>query len=120
MIPRPEVLRDNHAFYRKQRGGAPASEVAVRSAVRMARDLARGENDEPAALLFAFASFRRAFPGGWRFMAQSIAFSQAHELGLVFDAKPGDVDELLSAIMYGTADFEDVRAWVAERLRPFE
>jgi hypothetical protein len=86
----------------------------------MARDLARVEHDEPAALLFAFASFRRAFPGGWRFMAQSIAFSQAHELGFMLDAKPDDVDELLSAIMYGTADFEDVRAWVAEHLRPFE
>ncbi len=120
MIPEPETLLDAYAFYRQQRGGAPASETAVRAALRMARDLAGAESDEPAALLFAFASYRRAFPGGWRFMAQSIAYSQTHELGLVLDAKPVDVDALLSSIMYGTADFEHVRAWVAGRLRPFE
>jgi hypothetical protein len=120
VIPTAESLLAVYALYRKQRGGAPASEVAVRAAVRAAHSLVREENDEPAALLFAFATHRRAFPGGWRFMAQAIAYSQARDLGLSLHATPDDVDDLLSEVMYGTATFEDVRDWVALRLQAFE
>lgn len=100
------------------RGCAPASERGVAAALDAARALASDEHDEPAALLFAFATYRRAFPGGWRFMAATLAISQAHEAGFFIQTTPADMDGLLSAVMYGTADHEDVRAWVAARLRP--
>jgi hypothetical protein len=74
VIPQAAVLLQSYSLFRQQHGGAPASQLAVETALRRARELVRDEADEPAALLFAFATYRRAFPAGWRFMAQSIAY----------------------------------------------
>src|SRR5580693_738160 len=93
------------AFYELGRatwGTPPASARAVHAALDAARDLADEEREEPAALLFAFASYRRAFPGAWSFMAQAIAAQHAHSIGCAIVSTQADIDALLSAVMYGT------------------
>lgn len=89
----------------------------MHAALAMATDLAAGvEEDAPAALLFAFASYRRAFPGAWRFMATSLALAQARRLGRTVVAPSGALEELLTRIMYREASFDDVRAWLEKHL----
>ena len=81
MMPPAATLLDAYERARSSWGAPLASVRAVRAALDAARELAAEALEEPAALLFAFASYRRAFPGGWRFMAQSIAAQQARSLG---------------------------------------
>jgi len=69
-MPRADALLDTCVSLRCT---VPARPRAVHAALEVARRLAREALDEPAALLFAFASYRRAFPGAWRFMAYAIA-----------------------------------------------
>jgi hypothetical protein len=115
MIPPADALL--HAYESLGRR-VPASPRAVHAALEAARVLASNESEEPAALLFAFASYRRAFPGAWRFMALSIAVQQARSLGFELDASPAEYDTLLSAVLYRTFGYEDVRTWVSTHLRP--
>ncbi len=118
MIPSAESILEAYEFVRKSRGAPPASQRAVRAALEAARALAREELAEPASLLFAFASYRRAFPGAWSFMAHAIAAQHARSLGYELEAPRAEYDALFSGIMYRTATFEDVRAWVAVRMHP--
>jgi len=115
VIPAAEALLDAYAALGCK---PPASIPAVRAALHAAREMAPEESDEPAALLFAFASYRRAFPGAWRFMAFAIAAQQARSLGYEIQATRIEYDALLSAIMYRTAAFDDVRAWVVAHVHP--
>jgi hypothetical protein len=118
VIPLLEEVLGAYLHHQRRKGLRPASERGVAAALDAARGLAAEERDEPAAMLFAFATYRRAFHGGWRFMAAALTISQAHEAGYFIETTQADMDALLSAVMYGTADYEDVRAWVAARLRP--
>lgn len=119
MIPTAEEFLAGYEFYRRRTGALPASERAIRAALAMAAQLAGGrEEDEPAALLFAFASYRRAFPGAWRFMAATIALTQVRAQGATVNASMDEVNALLLRVMYSEAGFEDVRAWLAQRIRP--
>lgn len=120
MIPNAAEVLSGYAFLaRRHRLSVPASERAVTAALDTARTLAADrEEDEPAALLFAFASYRRAFPEAWRLMAGILAVGQARSSGYQLSATPADFDQLLSAVMHHEAGFVDVRAWVALRLRP--
>jgi hypothetical protein len=93
VIPSVEEVLASYTLLRQRRGGAPASEVAVRAALRVAHDLAKLQTDEPAALLFVFGAYRRAFPAAWRFMAQTLTYTQAHAIGFTLDATPAEVDE---------------------------
>jgi hypothetical protein len=76
------------------------------------------EQDEPAAILYAFASHRRAFPEAWRLMAGVLAIGQARAIGCQLNVTREDLDKLLSAVMHHEASHENVRAWVAARLHP--
>jgi hypothetical protein len=118
VIPPLEEVLSAYLHHQQRKGLRPASVHGVAAALDAARDLAIDERDEPAAMLFAFATYRRAFHGGWRFMAAALAISQAHEAGYFIETTPADIDALLSAVMYGTADYNDVRAWVDAHLRP--
>lgn len=118
MIPPIEEVLVAYVHHQRRKGLRPASERGVAAALETARTLASEERDETAAMLFAFAAYRRAFPGGWRFMAAALAVSQAHDAGYFIETTHADMDALLSAVMYGTAGYGDVRAWVAARLRP--
>ena len=96
-VPSAEEILAGYDFFRRRTGALPPSEAAVRAALAMATDLAAGvEEDALAALLFAFASYRRAFPGAWRFMATSLALAQARRLGRTVAAPRGELEELLA------------------------
>jgi hypothetical protein len=106
-------------FYRRRHDDAPPAHIpALRAALVFARELARSEADQPAALLFAFAVQRHTFGPAWAFMAKSIAIQEAHALGWALALEDGD--KLVRAYLWrmSVAPFEDVRAFVAARLRP--
>ena len=119
MIISPESVIEGFAFVARRLGIEPTMSVrAIHAALDDARRHAATTHDEPAAVFFAFARFRRAFPRAWRQMAALLSMSQARELGLRIHASAADYDELASAIMLDDAPFDDVRAWFESRLKP--
>jgi len=93
--------------------------MAVRAACANAEQLASGNlRDEPAAIFFAFASVRRAFPFAWKVMAHYVAHLQAQANGLRIDTDRDQLDALCTDVLYRRADWERGRAWFAERLAP--
>ncbi len=74
--------------------------------------------DEPAAVFYALASKRRAFPFAWKLMARLTAGIQATTNGLALDALLEDLDALCVEVLYQRATWPDVRAWFAARQRP--
>lgn len=93
----------------------PASESAVRAALAFAAGLVSDPRDEPAAVFFAFASFRRAFPGAWRPMAMLLMHSQARASGVRVTASTPELAALCLDVMHRRVDFPAVRAWFLER-----
>ncbi len=91
----------------------------MRAALRLARTLAGDhEADEPAALLYALAVCRRAFPVHWRDLALALARIHAVRLGHLLHLGPEEVAPLFFGITEGLAGYEDISMWVAEHLRP--
>jgi len=67
--------------------------AAVHACCELARELAEGAvADEPAAVFFAFASRRRAFPFAWKLMATLLSRRQAEVNGLVLDLSKAAFD----------------------------
>ncbi|MEP7124082.1 MAG: hypothetical protein ABJE95_24355 [Byssovorax sp.] len=87
-------------------------------ALSEATALAAGRaEDEPAALLFALTKRPRALVEGWDYpVICATNLARMHGVALVI-GNPIDLDTLRLRIVVGTASFEDVRAWVAERVR---
>jgi hypothetical protein len=91
----------------------------VRAALDAARVLAAGDpGSEPAAVLYAFASYRRAFPGAWKQMAVILAHGQATANGLRLNASGPELDALCADVMHQRVGFDRVRPWFALRLAP--
>jgi hypothetical protein len=121
VIPSTAEIFEGYGFHARRHGLPSASERAVAAALEAARGFAAGnEADEPAALFFAFATYRRAFPGALRFMTRSIAAGHARGLGFRLRATSAETDEWISGIMFRTVSFEDVKRYFAERLVPLE
>lgn len=79
--------------------------MAVRAACSQAAALAGDDpRREPAAIFFAFASVRRAFPFAWKVMAHYVAHLQAQANGLVIDAPREELDALCVDVLYQRAD----------------
>ncbi len=118
MIGLTEILH-GYDFYRRRVGEAPPALVpAVRAGLVFAREIARGERDEPAALFFVFAVQRHAFGTAWKFMAKAIAVKHAAALGMVLDLPEGDPNVQLYLERTSSFAFEDVRAFIEDRLSP--
>lgn len=84
-----------------------------------ARELAAGvEANEPAALFYALASRRRAFPFAWKLMAWYLATAQATTNGLAVDATREELDALCVEVLYQRATWPVVLAWFAVRQHP--
>ncbi len=93
--------------------------VAVRLCCERAASLASGDLlAEPAAMFFAFADRRRAFPFGWKLMADFIARAQAHADGLEILATRAELDAWCVAVLHRRAAWEDVRDWFVGRVTP--
>jgi hypothetical protein len=87
-----------------------ANEAAARAALDAARMLAAGDaSAEPAAVFFALASYRRAFPGAWREMALMLAIAQARIHGRAVDASGAELHALARDVMHKRVAFDEVR-----------
>lgn len=116
MLPSVKDVLAGYPFFAQRFGiDIPADESAVRAALDTARTLAAGHNAlEPAALFFAFATYRRAFPGAGRRMAQLLARAHAHRQGVRIDADSLAFDALYSDVMHKRVGFDAVRIWFEE------
>jgi hypothetical protein len=95
--------------------------TAVRECCERAAQLAAGDPaHEPAAVFYAFADRRRAFPFAWKLMANVVARSQAHANGLQLRAVSTELDALCIEVLYRRMTWEAVREWFARRLGPLE
>lgn len=102
---------------RRWRRVALCDPMAVRGACAQAGALSGGDpRTEPAAMFFAFASVRRAFPFAWKVMAHYVAHLQALNNGLRIDSDRHELDALCVAILHRRADWDGVRAWFDARL----
>jgi hypothetical protein len=121
VIPSSDAfLRAYRTFARAHRLGFACDEGRVAEALREAATLAQGRpEDEPAALLFAFSTRARALPDGWRFVA--LCADNLARVGLraslVVD-DPFELDVIRLRVAAKQISFDEMRAWVAARLRP--
>lgn len=120
MIPSLTALLQGYAFFTRANGLEPAHDKArLAEALQEAAELA-AENpaDEPAALLFALTRRPRALVEGWDYpviCATNLARMRGDALVI---GEQIHLDTLRLRIVVGTASFEEVRAWVAEHVRP--
>lgn len=118
-LAEPEVLVRAYERIAPELGTDPkASETALRIALREADHLADDVYDIPGALLFALGRTPRCFTA---FRAMSVLVVDWHTktLGFRLDASPTELASLLTRIALRDLDYDQVRAWVADRLLPF-
>jgi hypothetical protein len=121
MIPGIEALLDGYYFVAR-RNGEVARYVRrhVVAALDEAATLAEGhEEDEPAALFYAFARRDHAFPPAlWNAFTERLALGSAHALGLAPrpDVDPFDLAYLCLDVAGGKVPYDEVRAWFAAHL----
>ena len=97
---------------------AKASETALRIALREADHLADDVYDIPGALLFALGRTPRCF-SAFRTMSVLVVDWQTKTLGFRLEATPSELASVLVKVTLRELSYEDVRAWVAERMLPF-
>ena len=115
----PEVLVRAHARIAPELGLDPkASLTALRIALREADHLADDVYDIPGALLFALGRTPRCF-SAFRAMSVLVVDWHTKTLGFKLDASPSELAAVLVRVALREMAYEDVRAWVAERLLPF-
>jgi hypothetical protein len=129
MLPRLEELLDGYEYLkRRHQWRWPIDPVGVAVALREAAALAGGcVEDEPAALLFALTRRRIDLADAWERLPLLLVRSLARRsLGaeLRLDVDDPAVRALRMRILArdpeGRATFDDVRAFIAARLRPLE
>ncbi len=110
-------IAEAYRFYARRRkiDGEPNA-VAIEAALKVVEDLAPAERDEPAALLYAFARFPRAFPGAFRAMTQHVARTRAQMLGYQLRLSAEEFDRAIFAVTEKRATYEQIRDWMARKL----
>jgi len=115
----PEVLMRACARIAPELGVDPrASETALRIALREADHLSDDVYDVPGALLFALGRTPRCF-AAFRAMSVLAVDWQTKSLGFKLEATPSELASVLGRVARREMPYEDVRAWVGERLLPF-
>ena len=118
-LTEPEVFVRAYARIAPELGAPPkASETALRIALREADHLADDVYDIPGALLFALGRTPRCF-SAFRAMSVLVVDWHTKTLGFKLDASPSELAAVLVRVALREMAYEDVRAWVAERLLPF-
>ena len=92
---------------------ASAVEQACERALELAADDRRVE---PAAIFFAFAERRAAFPFARRLMAAHLAMTQARVNGMSLRASHQELNVLFLDIAQRRRTWAEVRAWFEPRL----
>jgi len=101
---------------RRLRRVARCNPVAVQQACERARALAADVAQEPAAIFFAFAERRRAFPFAWKAMAAFLTRAQASASGRSLDVAEEDFDPLCVEVLYRRVQWADALAWFGPRV----
>ena len=121
MIPPVDVFLRGYVHFTRARGvSSRCDEARVAEALGEAAALAAERpEDEPAALMYALSMRPRALPEGWVFVARCAdnlarVYLRAE---LVLD-EPDELDMLRLRVFAKQATFEDMRAFLAARLRP--
>jgi hypothetical protein len=122
VIPSPDELAAGWSFVARRHGLKDAPNHAVlESVVQLATTCAAGvERDEPAALFFALARHPSAFEDGWRVACEVLPMARAATLGQRLDATAFELADLRLAAYAGRKDYDSIRTWFADRLRPRE
>jgi hypothetical protein len=118
-LAEPEALATAYVQIAPDLGTSPkASETALRIALREADHLADDIFDVPGALLFALGRTPRCFSA---FRAMSVLVIEWHTktLGFKLEATRPELAAILGKVALRDMPYEEVRAWVAERLLPF-
>jgi len=116
VIPSADAVEIAFSFVaRRYRRMAICNRPAVERALRLAASLVQDTSTEPAAMFFAFAATRAAFPAAWRLMAGVLAVRQAQMLGYHLEVNREDLDALCLDVLHGRADFPGVVTWFAAR-----
>ncbi len=119
MIPSTDAFLVAYRFIARRYQRMPiANRAAVERARQLALSLSTTPPSEPAALFFAFASTRAAFPAAWRLMSALLAARQAQMLGYNLQASQQDLEDLCTEVLYQRTDFPRVATWFAARLEP--
>jgi hypothetical protein len=123
MIPGLETLLDSYYFIARRNGElARYARHQVVAALDEATALAGGrEQDEPAALFYAFARHDRAFPPAlWNLFVERLAVGSAHALGLALDPNIDSYDlaYLCLDVAEGTVSYDEIRVWFVAHLVP--
>jgi hypothetical protein len=118
-LAEPEALARAYARIAPDLGVEPrVSETALRIALREADHLADDVFDVPGALLFALGRTPRCF-SAFRAMSVLVVEWQTKSLGFKLEATRQELAATLVRVALRELTYEEVRAWVAERLLPF-
>ena len=118
-LTEPEVFVRAYARIAPELAVDPkVSETALRIALREADHLADDVYDIPGALLFALGRTPRCF-SAFRAMSVLVVDWQTKTLGFRLEATPSELASVLVKVALREMAYEDVRAWVADRLLPF-
>jgi len=118
-IAEPDALARAYVRIAPDLGTNPkTSETALRIALREADHLADDVFDVPGALLFALGRTPRCFAA---FRAMSVLVVEWHTktLGFKLEATRFELAAILGKVALRDMTYEEVRAWVGERLLPF-
>lgn len=72
---------------------------------------------EPAAMFFAFADRRRAFPFAWKLMAATVAELQALANGFKLDISAQEYDAWCVDVLYKRAGWAEIQSLITARLQ---
>lgn len=121
MIPALRHILGTHAFLSRRHGWkTPLDEILVQGCLREARTLATSEQDEPAALFFAFCKAWARLGEACAVLPDLLARNHARSVGLELDAPPDDQRTLRLRIAVNGVAYSEVREWFAARLAPIE
>lgn len=119
MIPEPSEVAAAWRTIAPELGLPPkASVAALRVALREADHLTDDVYDVPGALLFGLGRYPRCF-SGYRAMSVLVVEWYTKVLGFKLEAGRAELAEILAKVALREMDYEEVRAWTAQRLLPF-
>ncbi len=119
MLPSAAALAEGLRFLIRRRSATLPDTATLESLLYQAERLAAGrEADEPAALFFASACHGRRLGSVAQILIPMLAHSHAATLGLALGADEMELAVLRLRVARRAIDFEELRGWFAERLRP--
>ena len=117
-IPTDDEVRRALAVLGRRRGlTGPISELGIRNALSLARELAASGGDETAALVFAFSKYPKALTSAWAPFVFLLAVNGLNRCGRELTASHRALAALRIGIAGGDVSFDQVAPWLREHSR---